>query len=277
MKTFVIEAGRSVPARVRLFWCLATLLLTMFAAASAAAGSQTTQIPSKLNAGIWLSRENDYLVSKQHQEELLLNLRQITGLCELRIKEDGSLSLGDTIGSSNGSFASRQVLLRAINSGYVFFIEDHTGSSDVNFGQLYECTIYEDEITGSRFLIWRIRLDFEDFRKMSAPDKVRESFSIGFTFLHELLHGLGHKDAQQIRDLGECEEQINMVRMELNLPTRDQYFAEQLKITQQFFTMRLRFRDHVKQRNQYLFFMAAPGSKIVEIVEGVVTVGRPPR
>lgn len=273
MKTFVIEAGRSVPARVRLFRCLVTLLLTMFATASAAADSR----PTKINAGIWLSRENHYLVSKQHQEELLLNLRQITGLCELRIKEDGSLSLGDTIGSSNGSFASRQVLLRAIESGYVFFIEDHTGSPDVNFGQLDEGTLYEDETTGSRFLIWRIRLDFEDFRKMSAPDKVRESFSIGFTFLHELLHGLGHKDALQIRELGECEEQINMARMELNLPTRDQYFAEQLKITDKFFTLRLRFRDHTKQKNQYLFFMASPNSKIVEIVEGVVTVGRQPR
>ncbi len=273
MKTFVIEAGRSVPARVRLFRFLGTLLLTIFATASAVANS----LPAQINAGIWLSRETDYLLSKQHQEELLLNLRQITGLCELRFKEDGSLSLGDTAGSSNGSFASRQVLLRAIESGYVFFIEDHTGSPDVNFGQLDEGTLYEDETTGSRFLIWRIRLDFEDFRKMAAPDKVRESFSIGFTLLHELLHGLGHKDALQIRDLGECEEQINIVRLEMNLPTRDQYFAEQLKITDQFFTLRLKFRDHVKQKNQYLYFMAAPGTKIVEIAEGVVNVGRPPR
>ena len=271
MKPFVITVGRSVPTGIRLFSYLMIWPILVFAATSAAEAS------SRINAGIWLSPETAYRLPKQHQEELLQNLRQITGLCELRINEDRSLSLGDTTGFTNGSFASKQVLVRAINSGYVFFIEDHTGSPEVNFGQLDEGTLYEDEISGSKFLIWRIRLDFEDFQKMAAPAQVRESFSIGFTFLHELLHGLGHKDAQQLRELGECEEQINMARLELNLPTRDQYFAEQLKITDKFFTLRLRFRDHVKQRNQYLFFMASPGSKVVEIVEGVVTVGRQPR
>jgi hypothetical protein len=234
-------------------------------------------VSSPKGAGIWHSNEHNRLLTKPHEEELLRSLRQITGLSELRFMPDGSLSLGDNSDKSSGSLAAQQILLRAIKSGYVFIVEDHSDSPGVNFGQLDEGTLYEDAIGQRRFLIWRVRLDFKDFREMAASREVRESFSTGFTFLHELLHGLGHKDPEQIQELGECEELINQVRLELKLPTRDQYFGEQLKITENFFTVRLRFRNHTRQRNEYLFFRAAPGSKVVEIAESVVSVRKAQR
>lgn len=273
MERFVIEAGRSVPARACLLLKLATLLALTFTTALATS-SNTVEYKG---AGIWLSDENNRLLSKAHQEEILQSLRQITGLCELRFIDDGSLHLGDTSNTNDGSLAARRVLLRALESGYVFIVEDHSGSPDVNFGQMDEGTNYEDARNQRRFLIWRVRLDFDDFRKMAASREVRESFNSGFTFLHELLHGLGHKDARHVQDLGECEELINQARLELNLPTRDQYFGVQLKITENFFTVRLRFRNHTRRRNEYIFFMAPPGSKILELTEAVVTVQRRPQ
>lgn len=274
MKRFVIETGRSVSARSRFFLSLATVFTLTFTTAMATG----TVDNSPKGAGIWHSEEDNRLLTKQHEEELLRSLRQITGLSELRFTDDGSLSLGDISDVSNGgSLAAQQILLRAIKSGYVFIVEDHSDSPDVNFGQLDEGTQYEDAIRQRRFLIWRVRLDFKDFREMAASRDVRESFSTGFTFLHELLHGLGHKDPDQIQELGECEELINQARMELKLPTRDQYFAEQLKMAERFFTVRLRFRNHIRRRNEYLFFMASPSSKVVEVTESVVSVRKSPR
>src|SRR5215813_8131589 len=87
----------------------------------------------------------------------------------------------------------------------------------VNFGQLNEGLRYEDAITGLRLMVWRVRLDFDDFREMQASREVRDSFDAGFTALHEMLHGLGYKDAANVYELGECEETLNRARGELGL------------------------------------------------------------
>jgi len=133
----------------------------------------------------------------------------------------------------------------------------------VNFGQLNEGLRYEDAITGLRLMVWRVRLDFDDFREMQASREVQASFDVGFTTLHELLHGLGYKDATKVDELGECEERLNRSREELGLPTRDQYFGDALRLAQHFVSVRLRFRSNAPRistrpalgRTQYLFFM----------------------
>ncbi|MDX2044114.1 MAG: hypothetical protein SF097_23075 [Acidobacteriota bacterium] len=263
MKRFFTGSGRSVPDWACGWLILATLLCC------AHAHSTATEVKG---AGIWRSDNISTRLSKSNEELLLENLKEITGLCELQFKENGQLHLGPVFESNRGSAAARKILQRAIDSGFVFLVEDHSESSSVNFGQMDEGTTYEDALANRRFLIWRVRLDFKDFQKMQAPREVRESFSIGFTFLHELLHGLGHRDANQIQEIGECEELVNQARTELNLPTRDQYFAEQLKITGNYFTVRLRFRNQAHRRNQYLFFIAPPGSSLAELAEGVVVI-----
>lgn len=268
MKRFFTGSGRSVPVWLALPLCLIALIILTVT------NSMATEVKGP---GLWLSKEKKHFFSEAHKESLLENLRQITGLNELQFSEDGQLQPGSVTNLSGGSAASRQILLRAIESGHVFFIEDHSNSSNVNFGQLDEGTVYENDSPKRRFLIWRVRLDFEDFRKMAASRQVREAFSVGFTFLHELLHGLGHKDPRSIEDVGECEEIVNQARIELNLPVRDQYFAAQLKITDNFFTVRLRFRDQARRKNLYLFFIAPPGVNAVDVTEGVVSVQKLPR
>jgi hypothetical protein len=111
----------------------------------------------------------------------------------------------------------------------------------VHFGQLepYWLKITEPP---SEVEINCIRLDFKDFRDMEAPQAVRQTFDEGFTLLHELLHGLGYKDAYNKSGVGPCEQIVNRVRAELGLPLREQYLAEAIPITDQFTTLRLRFR-----------------------------------
>ena len=126
-----------------------------------------------------------------------------------------------------GSATARAILRRALQSGQVFMIEDHSGSPAVNFGQLDEGLRYEQTKPGclTSVLIWRVRLDLSDFRRVHAPASVRESFDLGFTLLHELLHGLGYEDAKEAAQLGGCETLLNQARAELGLPQRAEYLG----------------------------------------------------
>jgi len=215
--------------------------------------------------GVWLSGETKHRPTGPRVEQLTQSLRRITGLKELYFAEDGSLVTGAA--QAEGSETARQVLSCSLSSGSVFIIEDHSNSPSVNFGQLDEGLRYEDALTGLRLMIWRVRLDFNDFREMQASREVRATFDAGFTTLHELLHGLGYKDAASIDELGECEETLNRARAELNLPLRDQYFGDTLPLARQFVSVRLRFRSNAPQtpagstrkRTQYLFFMLQSG------------------
>jgi hypothetical protein len=214
--------------------------------------------------GVWLSGEAGHKPSSAQVEELTRSLRRITGFDELHFAKDGSLAVGSA--QSGGSATARQILSCALSSGSVFIIEDHSGSTSVNFGQLNEGLRYEDAITGLRLAVWRVRLDFYDFREMQASREVRDSFDAGFTTLHELSHGLGYKDATSADELGECEETLNRARAELGLPLRDQYFGDELRMARNFVSVRLRFRSNAprppssaRARTQYLFFMIQSG------------------
>lgn len=258
MKKGIFDSGRSVSAHL---WMLVLVMIMLPCATPA------ETIPK--SAGIWLSRHSEHTLHSRNEEQLTRNLQTITGLPELHFSRHGLLSLGDVSAANGGSAVARQVLLCALGSGHVFLIEDHERSTSVNFGQMDEGTNYEDLMIGCHFLIWRVRLDFDDFRRMQASPEVRDTFNSGFTMLHELLHGLGYRDAKHLEDVGECEELINQVRAELGLPLREQYFGDFLPVTRAFSTVRLRFSGKAvseagmpnkkhKGRKQYLFFTISP-------------------
>jgi hypothetical protein len=232
-------------------------------------------------AGIWCNREKGNKVSDAHEDQLVRSLRRITGFKGLRFAEDGSLALGAGAGVESGSAIARQIIFCALGSGKTFIIEDHSGSRSVIFGQMDEGTDFEDIVTRQRLDIWRLRIDFEDFRDVDAPQEVRESFDVGFTVLHELLHGLGYKDATSKEQLGALEGLVNQARAELGLPQRDHYFGEPLQITPQIATVRLRFRKGSKpgrggqqkraaQRLDYLFFLLPAGYWTVQGRNGMI-------
>jgi hypothetical protein len=249
MTKFELMAGRSVSIATG---ALAGLFLLT--------GIAFAQSMFPKTPGVWLSGEASRKLSGARVEELTRSLRRITGFGELHFAKDGSLVTGAE--QSGGSAAARRILSCALSRGSVFIIEDHSGSPSVNFGQLDEGLRYEDVRTGLSLEVWRVRLDFDDFRDMEASGEVRDSFDAGFTTLHELLHGLGCKDATSVDELGECEETLNRARAELGLPLRDQYFGDELRMARQFVSVRLRFRSGKAQvsavpsraRIQYLFF-----------------------
>ncbi len=111
-----------------------------------------------------------------------------------------------------------------------------------------------------------MRLDFEDFHEMQAPRPVRDAFDVGFTMLHELLHGLGYKDAAHPEEIGAVEQLLNQARTELGLLQRDQYFGEPFRPIRDRILVRLRFRHEtsvrraasdgpLRERFRYLYFI----------------------
>lgn len=268
MKKVVLNSGRSVSA-----WADAPIRVGLFAVVMCLCASVSAEALPKA-AGIWLSRHAQHRLSAENKEQLEQNLRTIMGLPELRFGEEGQLLLGDLSAAEGGSEIARQMLLCALGSGHIFIIEDHCNSPSVNFGQMDEGTNYEDTIVGCQFLIWRIRLDFDDFRTINAPADVQESFNPGITLLHELLHGLGYRDAKQPEEIGECESLVNQVRAELRLPLRDQYFADTLRITPNVFTLRLKFSGATRRRAKYLFFVLSPGADLADFSEKVIGTRR---
>ena len=115
---------------------------------------------------------------------------------------------------------------------------------------------------------------------MRASREVQASFDVGFTTLHELLHGLGYKDATKVDELGECEETLNRSRAELDLPMRDQYFGDALRLARHFVSVRLRFRSDqprvpatpVRRRTQYLFFTVQSDYEQQSLPAGMATL-----
>jgi hypothetical protein len=268
MTKFELTAGRSVSIAAG---ALAGLFLLTGIAFARSAFPKTP--------GVWLSGEAERKLSGARVEELTRSLRRITGFGELHFAKDGSLVTGAA--QSGGSATARRILSCALGSGSVFIIEDHSDSPSVNFGQLDEGLRYEDVMIDLRLEVWRVRLDFDDFREMQAPREVRDSFDAGFTTLHELLHGLGCKDATSVDELGECEETLNRARAELGLPLRDQYFGDELRVARQFVTVRLRFRSDKprvsaglnRARTQYLFFMVQSDCEQQTRPAGVTALG----
>lgn len=222
--------------------------------------------------GIWLSRNAAHACAGQCQQTLTESLRRITGLQQLRFAKNGALEVGERSGFTGGSATARAVLFRVLESGAAFVIEDHSGSVEVNFGQLDEGLRYEDCLSGRRLLIWRVRLDFADFKRVDAPRQVLAAFDAGFACLHELLHDLGYKDSDRLDEVGEVEEIINQARAELGLPLRTQYRGEITQIFQRVFSVRLTFKDApsalqvtgkgAKPRSYRLFFLPELGSVI---------------
>lgn len=221
--------------------------------------------------GIYFNQQTNGRFSATEKERLLMSLRRITGWTQLHINENGHLTLDRADEFVAGAAWARQVLAGAIRSGHRFLVENHAHSLTVNFGQLDEGTTYEDVAAGIKLTIYRLRLDGADFQQMEAPAELRATFDEGFTFFHELLHGLGFRDTNIPNEIGACEKIVNQIRAELGLPLRDHYLGETVIATVQFKVIRLRFQRALpatvgsRRKKQYLFFLiqAAPSAATV--------------
>jgi hypothetical protein len=187
-------------------------------------------------------REN---VSQNKRQDLVNRLRAITGLNGLGFDSNGVLRLGERQ-TDQGSQSARELLTLAVTGDKVIVVEDASGRSDVAFCRVVPGRWLSD---GNKVAAFVVLVDFSDFRQIIGDDKARAAFDLGWGFLHELDHVvMDSKDPDEQGAVGECEAHINVMRREVGLPQRVDYFftTSSLKVDPNFGTnlVRLAFEQY---------------------------------
>ena len=160
------------------------------------------------------------------QLKLLLDeLRSLTGFAEIQIKPNGDLSLETRSRIEGGSEIARRLLSAAIDSHDSFGLESSEHSDTIAFAQIESPLVYTDSDDVAHH-DWCIRIDFADFKELRGDQAAIKSFGPGMNVFHELVHAiLGYPDPLTANDqLGQCERHLNLIRAELGLPLRQNYF-----------------------------------------------------
>ncbi len=156
------------------------------------------------------------------------SLRDKTGFLEMRFDEDGFLTLGDREKFIGGSAAARMLLSAAVDAPRAIDLEDHTHNSKVAFARAATPVAYVHYSSGKKIEVFPLEIDFSDLSKLRGDGEAIKAFDLGFIILHELGHAaLGLSDSSgNGKGIGECEEYINRIRREMNLPERQTYIAQ---------------------------------------------------
>lgn len=161
-------------------------------------------------------------VSRFHREELVTRLRTITGLPDLRFEDDGSLCL-DGQPLTRGSERARTLLGQANKGANIIVLEDASSRFDVAFCRVVPGQWVQGE--SNRPPAYVVLIDFKDFQQLSGDAEARAAFDVGWGVLHEIDHVVNDSDdATDTEEIGECEDHINAMRLELGLPVRADYF-----------------------------------------------------
>jgi hypothetical protein len=161
-------------------------------------------------------------IRRAHREELITRLSVITGLTNLNFESDGALSF-DINQTSGGSASARELLSQAVKGANVIVLEDASSRSDVAF-----CRVVRGRWTrgeSNRPPAYVVLIDFTDFQQLSGDAEARAAFDVGWGLLHEIDHVVsGSEDPKDEKAIGECEDRINVMRREIGLPVRAEYF-----------------------------------------------------
>lgn len=191
-------------------------------------------------------------VSARHRTELEDKLKAITGWHDLRFTLDGALVVG-TKGQGTGSNSARELLKKAVHGNRIILFEDATGSKDVAF-----CNVRQDApVSEMSPLVFVVLIDFDDFKQVSGDRQALAAFDVGWAVLHELDHVVEDSTDPEIAGVsGDCEEHVNRMRQELNLPIRTDYYYSFLPVKSdsslisRFVRLGFHSRDHVSGRTR---------------------------
>jgi orotate phosphoribosyltransferase len=200
-----------------------------------------------------LLREN---VSQSHRRELTEKLRRITGWSNLAFDTNGALQAGSGQ-AEGGSQSARALVHKAITGARVIIVEDVSNRGDVAFGSVTPGRWLRN--AGYRPQAYVVMIDFADFRQLIGDKQAREAFDAGWAMLHELDHAVNDsKDSTEIGEAGDCEDHINLMRRELKLPERTEYFHTLLPVTSdsrnfptRFVRLAFETRDSGDKRKRY--------------------------
>jgi len=156
---------------------------------------------------------------------MLEELRLLTGFTEIQVLPNGDFTFGNRSLIEGGSEVARS-LLKAANDGLdSFALESSEHSETIAFAQIESPLVYTDSANVVHHE-WCIRIDFADFKELRGDQAAIKSFGPGMNVMHELVHAiLGYPDPLTANDqLGQCERHLNLIRAELGLPLRQNYF-----------------------------------------------------
>jgi hypothetical protein len=156
-------------------------------------------------------------IAAENRTHLLETLKVITGL-QLSFDPGGALVLGEV--EASGSASARNLLTKAVHGSHSIVVEEASNRAEVAF-----CRVLIRKPLGSTDLaVAVVQIDFEDFEYVIGDKKARASFNVGWGLLHEIDHVVSEsEDTKFAHATGECEENINRMRVELGLPVRATY------------------------------------------------------
>jgi hypothetical protein len=161
-------------------------------------------------------------LSLARRAELVSELRAITGWPEIKFDKSGALQLGSAR-AVGGSPTARDLLYKAISGPNVLILEDASKRQDVVF-----CRVIPGRWKNSsvgRPPAYVVLIDFADFDHLMGDAAALKAFDVAWGFLHEIDHVVnGSSDAETAGIAGDCEDHINLMRRECNLPLRTDYF-----------------------------------------------------
>jgi hypothetical protein len=160
-------------------------------------------------------------ISSARREVLAARLSAITGL-NVEFDENGALRLTRE-DAHEGSGTARNLLIKALNGRRVLILEDASDRQDVVFARVVPGRFkhHASEMPPTFVVL----IDFADFDHLLGDDAALKAFDVGWAFLHELDHVVNdYADGASLNETGECEDHLNVMRRELNLPTRADYF-----------------------------------------------------
>ncbi len=168
-------------------------------------------------------------LTQTHRNELVKHLRKITGWSDLHF-DRGRLRTG-TIEPFSGSNTARQLVKNAISGTATVRLDNAGSSSDVVFARVVEVKSDQAGTLSSPTFI--VQIDFSDFEHVMGDDKALEAFNAGWVLLHEFDHIVNDsEDAASLVNAGDCEDHINRMRRECDLPVRTLYYATFLPVAE---------------------------------------------
>ena len=161
-------------------------------------------------------------VSLARRNELAGKLRAISGWADLSFDNTGTLQRGatDPVG---GSATARGLINRALSGANFLILEDASNRTDVVFCKVIPGR-WKDDLS-QKPSVFVVLIDFADFEHLIGDTAALNAFNVGWGVLHEFDHVVNDsEDSIAAGETGECEDHINQMRRECNLPRRTDYF-----------------------------------------------------
>ena len=119
--------------------------------------------------------------------------------------------------------SARALLSKAVAGESLIVLEDASGRPDVGFCRVVPGRLKHD--SASQVPVYVVLIDFKDFHQLTGDEEARAAFDVGWGLLHEIDHVVSEsEDPKTTNVVGECEDHINMMRREVGLPLRANYF-----------------------------------------------------